>query len=165
MKPKKSFLELGTRMIELPAKVIEPAKKTVNVSKEDLKRAKPKIYAESIQDGVMLERARIGKLIEMKKRPEYSNIPLIVAVLNRGIEDGTSLDGIQPLIMDALLKTRSDPAKAQASFEESPPNIKGGDGEYATSIYPGSAAPKRAEIDIPGAPPRGKAKEDLIHEV
>ncbi|MBA7517939.1 hypothetical protein ES705_10000 [subsurface metagenome] len=75
---KKNFKEIGTRMMS-------PKKETDTFSKEDLKRAKPEIYAESIQDGVMLERGRIEKLTEMKKQPEYRQLPKVLEAIDKAI--------------------------------------------------------------------------------
>ncbi len=175
MKQKKNFLEIGTRMLpkakdpEPIGKVIEPA---VNLSKEQFIKKYPDIFAEWVKDGEkegqMLERGRIGKLIEMKKRPEFSDIPQVIAVIDKAIIAGTAIDEIQPLIMDALLKVKNDPCRARMAVLESPPDIGVGDGEYFTS---NASIPSRiadsgiGQPEIPGAPPRGRAKEKMISEV
>ena len=145
MKSTKSFRKLGKKMLE-------PEKAPATFSKEELKKARPEIYNDALQDGVMLERKRIKELTDLKKEPGYKKIPAAMKIIDEAILNGTPIGKVNTLIMGAVMDTVNDPSKMLASLEESPPHITGfGVGQ--------------PEIDIPGAPLRDRAKEEMIHEV
>lgn len=95
-------------------------------TKQELQKEKPELYDESVKDGVMLERARVKALSEMKAKEEYKSIPEVVAVIDKCIEDGTEMSATQPLIMAAMMKIMADPARMAAI--ESPEDLQGGNG-------------------------------------
>ena len=149
--------------------MLEPEKAPATLNKKELKKARPEVYDSWIDEGVQIERIRIKKLTEMKKQPEYKQLPKVLATIDKAIFDGTALDKVPALIMAVILKVANDPAKALAAAQESPGDIQGGDGEYTTSVYPGSAgvgvSGRGQPVGIPGAPVRGQAAEKLITEV
>ncbi len=140
---RKDYKKIGTRTYDIKA-----------LAKAEFIKKHPVLYdswvKEGREKGQAMERERIGKLIAMKKQPEFYDIPQVVAVIDKGIEDGTTPKEIQPLIMKALLKVRNDPARAKAAADESPPDI-------------GGFGIGRPEMDIPGRP--RKNRKGVITEV
>jgi len=95
-------------------------------NKKELMAELPEVYNESVTDGVMKERERVKALSSMKKQEEYKDIPEVLEVIDKAIEDGTNVDAVQPLMVAAMMKVMRDPARMAAL--ESAGNIGGGDG-------------------------------------
>lgn len=94
-------------------------------TKAELEKELPKVYAEVRDDGVKAERERVAVLMALKKKDEYKNIPEVVAVIDNAINDGSTMDQVQPLMMAAMVKIMKDPARVDEI--ESPGEIQGGD--------------------------------------
>jgi len=98
------------------------------MTEEELKKDNPELYNTLMKKGADNERelnsARVKALAEMKAKDEYKSIPEVVAVIDKAIEDGTTMEATQPLIMAAMMKIMADPARMAAI--ESPQNIQGG---------------------------------------
>jgi ATP-dependent protease ClpP protease subunit len=99
----------------------------VPMDKDQLRKENPDIYDESVNDGVMSERERVKGLIAMKSQDAYKDIPEVHAVLDKAIEDGTSVSDVTPLVMAAMVKLMNDPGRAQEL--EGPGDIQTGDAE------------------------------------
>lgn len=95
-------------------------------TKKELINELPEVYAESVQDGVKIERDRVKELTAMKARDEYKDIPEVWAVIDKAIDEGQQSGEVQPLIMAVVLKIANDPARAKAAAQESPGDIQGG---------------------------------------
>ena len=95
------------------------------MDKAELKEKNPAIYDESVEDGVLIERARVKALTDMKALDEYKDIPEVRAAIDKAIEDGNQPSEAQSLIMAAMIKIHRDPANAESL--ESPPKIQGAD--------------------------------------
>lgn len=95
------------------------------MDKAELKEKNPAIYDESVEDGVLIERARVKALTDMKALDEYKDIPEVCAALDKAIEDGNQPGEAQSLIMAAMIKIQRDPANVESL--ESPGNIQGAD--------------------------------------
>lgn len=108
------------------------SKMEVPMTLEELKEKHPDLYKSAMLAGANEEReensARVKSLTEMKNRDEYKNIPEVVAVIDTAIEDGTTMEATQPLIMAAMMRVMNDPKKLQAvmAANESPEDIDGG---------------------------------------
>ena len=101
------------------------------MNEEELKTKHPDLYETVMKAGANRERennsARVKALTEMKAKEEYKDIPEVVAVIDKSIEDGTTMEATQPLIMAAMMKIMKDPARMAAI--ESPGEIIGSNGE------------------------------------
>ncbi len=107
------------------------------MTKAELKKKRPDVYDSWVDEGVMIERERIKELTAIKALPEYRGIPQVAAVLDKAIANGTPIGKVNTKIVGALLKVRNDPCRAQASTDESPPDIMGSG--------PGMSAPTKKE--------------------
>ncbi len=97
----------------------------VLMDKAELKEKHPAIYDETVQGGVMIERARVKALTDMKALDEYKDIPEVCATIDKAIEDGKTPDEAQSLVMAVMVKIVRDPA--HTSSIESPGDIEGSD--------------------------------------
>lgn len=99
--------------------------KEVPMNKAELKKENPAVHDEVRNDGVMAERDRVKSLSEMKKKDEYKDIPEVLAVIDKAIEEGTDTNAVQPLMVAAMMKVLNDPNRMAAI--ESPGELQGGD--------------------------------------
>ncbi len=104
-------------------------------TKAELIKELPEVYDECVQDGVekglkdgvKMERERVKKLADMKAQDNYKNIPEVVAVIDKAMIEGDSLEDATTKMNAAMVTIMNDPAKARAAAQESPGNIQGGD--------------------------------------
>lgn len=122
----------------------EPGEKQREVSSmtlDELKKENPDVYAAAMKDGAAQYKAgndeRVKALIVMKSSDEYKDIPEVVAVIDKAIEDGTDVSAVQPLMMAAMMKVMKDPARMAAL--ESPGALGGSSPAVSTDE-------KRAEV-------------------
>ena len=109
-------------------------------TKADLIKELPAVYDECVQDGVQkglkdgvkMERERVKKLAEMKAQDNYKNIPEVVAVIDKAMIEGDSLEDTTTKMNAAMVTIMNDPAKARAAALESPGDIQGGDQKSPT---------------------------------
>lgn len=97
-----------------------------DTGKTAIMKKEPEIYQSFVDEGVMIERARITKLVELKAHPEYQNFPQVVQAIDEAIASGLSEEETTIKIMEAVLLIYNDPSKMRSSYEESPGNIQGG---------------------------------------
>ena len=100
-------------------------KTEVPMDKAELKKENPAVYDESVKDGIDKERERVKKLSEMKATDDYKDIPEVVAVIEKGIVEGDTIDEINTKMQAAMVKLYKKPG--QIDSIESPGNIAGGD--------------------------------------
>lgn len=94
-------------------------------TKSDLMKELPNVYSEVENDGVMKERERVKAHMGLKTSDNYKDIPEVVAVIEKGLEEGDSIAETQTAMNAAMVKLMNDPNKMAAI--ESPKDIKGGD--------------------------------------
>ena len=94
-------------------------------TKMELQKEKPEIYNESVNDGVMQERDRVKKLSEMKAKDEYKSIPEVVAVLDKAILEGNSIDEAQTMMNAAMVAVLRNPN--MSAHLDSPVDLGAGD--------------------------------------
>lgn len=124
---------------ETPVKtdeILKPApvgnlKTEVPMNEAELKKDNPELYASLMKKGADDERdtnnERVKTLTEMKSKKEYEKFPEVAMVIDKAIMDGTSVDGVYPLITASIMSTVNDPAKM--AVVESPGDIAGGNSD------------------------------------
>ena len=96
-------------------------------NKKELINELPVVYDECVQDGIKIERERVKALTAMKTRDEYKDIPEVLAVIDKAVDEGLESDQVSAMIVAVVLKVANDPARAKAAAQESPGAIQGAD--------------------------------------
>jgi|GEM_PF-2243101 len=110
-------------------------------NKADLIKELPAVYDEcvqdgvqkGIQDGVKMERERVKKLADMKAQDNYKDITEVVAVIDKAMIEGDSLEDATTKMNAAMVTIMNDPAKARAAAIESPGAIQSGNKQNAVT--------------------------------
>ena len=99
-------------------------KTEVPMDKAELKKENPAVYDESVKDGIDKERERVKKLSEMKATDDYKDIPEVVAVIEKGIVEGDTIEEVNTKMQAAMVKLYKKPGKIDEL--ESPLDLTGG---------------------------------------
>lgn len=97
------------------------------MNEEELKKDHSKLYDSVMASGETKERDRVKKLSEMKTKEEYKAIPEVVAVLDKAILDGNSIDEAQTMMNAAMVAVLRNPN--MAANLDSPEDLGSGDKE------------------------------------
>jgi transcription initiation factor TFIIIB Brf1 subunit/transcription initiation factor TFIIB len=102
----------------------------VPMDRAEFQKEHPAIYGEvdkSGEDrGVKIERERVAAHLVLKNSDDYKDIPEVVEVIEKGIEEGRSIEATQTAMNAAMVKLMKKPGKLDEI--ESPGDIKGGNG-------------------------------------
>jgi len=98
-------------------------------NKTELKKELPGVYDEVLNEGVMKEREAEKKrrtaLAALKSQDDYKDIPEVIAVIDKAIVDGNTIEETNTMMTAAMVKLLKKPGKIDEL--ESPDDITGGD--------------------------------------
>ena len=123
-----------------PDEIIKPVETGKSIqevpveNKAELKKELPGVHDEVFNDGVMKEREtekeRRTALAALKTQDDYKDIPEVIAVIDKAILDGNTIEEINTMMTAAMVKLLKKPGKIDEI--ESPEDITGGDGDKTT---------------------------------
>ena len=103
-------------------------------NKAELKKELPEIHDEVFNDGVMKERedekARRTALAALKTQDDYKDIPEVIAVIDKAIIDGNTIEETNTMMTAAMVKLLKKPGMIDEL--ESPQDLTGGDPKPVT---------------------------------
>lgn len=99
-------------------------KTEVPMDKAELKKENPAVYDESVKDGIDKERERVKALAALKTQDDYKDIPEVIAVIDKAIVEGNTIEETNTMMTAAMVKLLKKPGKIDEL--ESPPDLTGG---------------------------------------
>ena len=116
-------VETGNLITEVPVE-----------NKAELKKELPEVHDEVFNDGVMKERGeekvRRTALAALKTQDDYKDIPEVLAVIDKAILEGNTIEETNTMMTAAMVKLLKKPGKIDEI--ESPGDITGGDQTQTT---------------------------------